>query len=207
MTVSRGQPTTEKMEERVRRLVTCVKDYAPQVVMKYLDFGCGNGRVALAVCQAVRPRRSHGHDLHRRRKPTGDFDLVTCFDVLEHTRPGEDIVAEIADFLAPGGLLIATVPNRWWIFETHARPPFNRLPFFNWGPWRHLLTRRVGRNVPAYTASEAVAAFNRCGIRVVDHFYMGAPMDMFPPLRGRLPLSTRWPCLAVDIVIVARRAE
>jgi SAM-dependent methyltransferase len=43
--------------------------------------------------------------------PTGGFDVVTAFDVLEHLPRIEEDVAYIRALLRPGGLLFASVPN------------------------------------------------------------------------------------------------
>ena len=42
----------------------------------------------------------------------GQFDLVTCLEVLEHVADKEVFLAELARHLAPGGLMILSTPNR-----------------------------------------------------------------------------------------------
>ena len=42
----------------------------------------------------------------------GQFDLVTCMEVLEHVADKPTFVAGLAASLAPGGLLIVSTPNR-----------------------------------------------------------------------------------------------
>ena len=42
----------------------------------------------------------------------GQFDLVTCMEVLEHVADKSAFVAALAASLAPGGLLILSTPNR-----------------------------------------------------------------------------------------------
>ena len=42
----------------------------------------------------------------------GQFDLVTCMEVLEHVADKPAFVAALAGSLAPGGLLILSTPNR-----------------------------------------------------------------------------------------------
>ena len=42
----------------------------------------------------------------------GQFDLVTCMEVLEHVADKPAFVAALAASLAPGGLLILSTPNR-----------------------------------------------------------------------------------------------
>ena len=42
----------------------------------------------------------------------GQFDLVTCLEVIEHVADKPAFVAELARHLAPGGLMVLSTPNR-----------------------------------------------------------------------------------------------
>lgn len=42
----------------------------------------------------------------------GQFDLVTCLEVIEHVADKRAFLAELASHLAPGGLMILSTPNR-----------------------------------------------------------------------------------------------
>jgi len=42
----------------------------------------------------------------------GEFDLVTCFEVLEHVADKTAFAAELARHLAPDGLMVLSTPNR-----------------------------------------------------------------------------------------------
>ena len=42
----------------------------------------------------------------------GQFDLVTCLEVIEHVADKRAFIADIAARLAPGGLLVMSTPNR-----------------------------------------------------------------------------------------------
>lgn len=42
----------------------------------------------------------------------GTFDLVVCFEVIEHLEGRDDAIAELARVLAPGGILAISSPNR-----------------------------------------------------------------------------------------------
>ncbi len=44
--------------------------------------------------------------------PDDAFDLVTCFEVIEHVTEQREVVAEVARVLAPGGVLIISTPMR-----------------------------------------------------------------------------------------------
>lgn len=42
----------------------------------------------------------------------GTFDLVTCLEVIEHVADKRAFLKDVADRLAPGGLLVMSTPNR-----------------------------------------------------------------------------------------------
>lgn len=94
--------------------------------LRVLDYGAGNGRFAENL-------RAQGwvdvvsydpfHPEHARR-PSGHFDLVTCFETIEHSPRPRQTFAEIADHLAEDGAIFFTTlvqpPNiiaidaDWW---------------------------------------------------------------------------------------------
>lgn len=47
------------------------------------------------------------------------YDVIGAFDVVEHMRDDAGAIAWIHDHLAPGGLLVATVPAYDWLFSAH----------------------------------------------------------------------------------------
>jgi SAM-dependent methyltransferase len=55
--------------------------------------------------------------------PPGSFDVITCFDVLEHVYGPREILARVLELLKPGGVFFITLPNiRSWearIFGTY----------------------------------------------------------------------------------------
>lgn len=59
--------------------------------------------------------------------PTGCFDLVAAFDVVEHVEDDDRVFAELTRVLTPGGHLVFSVPlhpARWTVFDDcvgHAR--------------------------------------------------------------------------------------
>ena len=57
------------------------------------------------------------------------FDLVICWDVVEHVQNPERLVAEIGRVLRPGGRALLTVINRYAF-----RDPHYHLPLLNWLP-------------------------------------------------------------------------
>lgn len=57
------------------------------------------------------------------------FDLVICWDVVEHVQDPERLLAELARVLRPGGRALLTVINRYAF-----RDPHYHLPLLNWLP-------------------------------------------------------------------------
>ncbi len=122
-----------------------------------LDLGAGMGGLSVAMlrewggdglrvaamdynadyCRIARLRgRRYGLDLpivvaagEHLPYPSGFFDAVVCLDVLEHVADAPTVLREIHRVLRPGGVALATVPNR------HAwRDPHYHLPAINWLP-------------------------------------------------------------------------
>lgn len=47
------------------------------------------------------------------------FDLICLFDVLEHIEEASPTLAELRKHLAPGGLILVTVPAYRWLWSAH----------------------------------------------------------------------------------------
>lgn len=47
------------------------------------------------------------------------FDLICLFDVLEHVERDREALCTLRERLAPGGLLIITVPAYQWLYSSH----------------------------------------------------------------------------------------
>ena len=47
------------------------------------------------------------------------FDLVACFDVIEHVPDDAGAVARLGDYLQPGGFMVTTVPACPWMWSDH----------------------------------------------------------------------------------------
>ena len=136
-----------------------------------LDLGCSDGY--LGEILARRGYRVTGVDLPRERRdrfprsvrlveadldegvpPLGErFDFIVCADVLEHLREPEARLLELRRMLAPGGRLLASLPNsghawfRWNVllgrFPQDDRGLFDRthLHFYTWRGWVELFAR------------------------------------------------------------------
>jgi SAM-dependent methyltransferase len=81
----------------------------------------------------------------------GGFDVIMCADVLEHVRRPDQLLRQLRSAMAPGGFLIASLPNsghlyfRWNVllgrFPQQERGLFDRthLRFYTWRGWVELL--------------------------------------------------------------------
>ncbi|HEX5025419.1 MAG TPA: methyltransferase domain-containing protein, partial [Agriterribacter sp.] len=144
---------------------------------------------------------------------TQQFDRITSFEVIEHLRD-ENNISIFRDFLKDDGLLAVSVPNKWWIFETHGAKlpllPWNRVPFFSWLP-RSLHERWA--NARIYTKSRIIDLLERNGFEVINTEYVMAPMDVLK--EGRLKRflvknffesdTTKIPFKSTAILVIARK--
>jgi len=108
------------------------------------------------------------------------FDRIISFEVIEHLR-SENSVKFYYDNLKEGGLAIFSVPNKWWIFETHGAKlpflPWNRVPFFSWLPKR---IHKKFANARIYTKKRIVKLLEEHRFTVLSAEYIMAPMDVLP---------------------------
>jgi len=88
----------------------------------------------------------------------GSFDCIVCADVLEHLRAPERALAVLRRYLAPGGVLIASIPN-----VRHASVV---LPLLVEGRWQYRDEGILDRtHLRFFTAAEIVALFEGAGFR------------------------------------------
>lgn len=83
----------------------------------------------------------------------GRFDFIVLADLLEHLRHPLDFLREVRPLLAPGGAVLASLPNSGHLyfrmvvlagrFPAHDRGLFDRthLHYFTWDSWRELFAR------------------------------------------------------------------
>ena len=222
--------------ERRRRLVGPL---LPPHAGHLVDFGCGNGAQTLLfrdrfdsltgldivpgqVAAFTAAAQALGVAARARALLTGDgplplpdacADVVTSFTVLEHVADERHALGELRRVLRPGGLLVLSVPNRWWVFETHGADlpllPWNRVPLVGWWPKRLHDRWARARN---YRRRELEALLRECGFAPERTLRITAPLDVLP--EGRLrrwaratlfrPDATRCPWLATEILVAAR---
>jgi 2-polyprenyl-3-methyl-5-hydroxy-6-metoxy-1,4-benzoquinol methylase len=232
-----GKPADEE-DRIVTRRIEILQEYKNFFCKDctLLEIGCGNGatvsRLASLFTKAV------GIDLYDYAKAfertrekyratnsqfeqvdlesgsyVGQYDRIISFEVIEHFKT-EATVAKFYSLLKPGGMAAISVPNKWWIFETHgARLPllqWNRVPFFSWLPTP--IHERYA-NARIYTRGRIISLMKRSGFSVIDTRYITAPMDVLKdgPLKRFLLKyvfghnTTRIPMLSTSIFILVQK--
>ena len=224
------------LDRRFRLLSKYVPDHA--VKNRILDYGCGNGAQTMLVaksgvridaldvseeqCQLTEENLKSFknvnvmlYDGNVAPFDANTFDFVYSFEVLEHTQDDRKSVEDIYRILKPGGCFLFTVPNKWWIFETHgANLPYlrwNRVPFFSWLP--SCLHSRWAR-ARIYTKSGIVRLMKNTGFEIKRLSYITAPLDAlrFKPVRYFLRATlfstdeTPIPFMATAIMCVCYKA-
>lgn len=130
-----------------RRVLTAELDRLPLAPgARLLDAGCGSGRTLDLLTRygsasgvdlspmAVAAASERGHPDVREAAveelpfDDGTFDVVTCLDVVEHTRDDRATLAELLRVTRPGGLLLVTVPAypSLWSYHDVANLHFRR---------------------------------------------------------------------------------
>jgi 2-polyprenyl-6-hydroxyphenyl methylase/3-demethylubiquinone-9 3-methyltransferase len=138
-----------------------------------LDYGGGGGLLA-ARLQEANFKRAETYDIHSpaySRRPTGRFDLVTCFEVFEHEHEPHRLAASLDELVDQAGAVlfstllqpaeIERIGLSWWYvgprnghISIYSRGALNLLLLqhdFNWGsfgPGVHM----AWRGAPAFAA-------------------------------------------------------
>jgi len=220
--------------QRRVRLVKQIKDFTGKTLV---DIGCGNGASILMLadqmseCTGLDIEASHKSVFEKYReqlsitncefqvfniekeKLNKQFDRLISFEVIEHLED-EKNVKYFYEALKPGGIAAITVPNKWWIFETHGAKlpllPWNRVPFFSWLP-RPIHEKYA--NARIYTKKRIKKLLTSIGFEVEQIKYITAPLDVLPDGFVKKSLqkfifkndTTSIPFLSTSIFIVARK--
>ncbi|TAD98518.1 MAG: class I SAM-dependent methyltransferase [Bacteroidetes bacterium] len=167
-----------------------------------VDVGCGNGASMFLLsdqmnsCTGLELFENHRQEFNniRTHKNTrncefihidiekqnfeSQFDRLICFEVIEHFAD-EKNVQKLYNLLKKGGKAAISVPNKWWIFETHgAKLPllkWNRVPFFSWLPTK---IHEKYANARIYTQKRIQDLLQNVGFQIVDTQYITAPLDV-----------------------------
>jgi 2-polyprenyl-3-methyl-5-hydroxy-6-metoxy-1,4-benzoquinol methylase len=225
----------------VWRRIDLVKAY-PGFLDSNLDMveiGCGNGNTAVPMAKHFKSVMGleyasvHAQEFEALRAAQGAenaafgvwdimakpyepaADRLVSFEVIEHL-PSDDGVANYAKSLKVGGIAAISVPNKWWIFETHGAKlpllPWNRVPFFSWLP-RPLHERWAHARI--YTKQRICSLLGQHGFEIEKVEYIMAPMDVIKwgPLQRFLRRwvfnshTTKIPFKAVSILVFCKRVR
>lgn len=232
----RGRPADfkDKIIGRRIRLVKRIPKFTGND-LDLIDIGCGNGASMFMLsdsfrsCDGIEIEERHKEEFEQYKKahegfncsfkifdiensiPSKTYDRLISFEVIEHLTD-DHFVLNFYKTLKPGGVAAITVPNKWWIFETHGASlpllPWNRVPFFSWLP-RPLHERWA--NARIYTKKRIRKVLEEAGFRVASIEYVTAPMDVLKDgwLKSWLVKyifkndTTRIPFLATSLFITA----
>ena len=129
MMAERNQRTKASDRERFGRYFDMLKPCVSRLsgAPRYLDLGCGVGHsVELSTelgwhslgielhCVAVDTARANGRNVVRPSDaPQGqEFDVISLFETLEHITDPDAVMSGLVSALAPGGIVMMTMPHR-----------------------------------------------------------------------------------------------
>lgn len=170
-----------------------------------VDVGCGNGASAFFLAPdfkyvlGIDIWEEHGKTFNAYKAHAGitnadflkldleaesydqQFDRLISFEVIEHLNDDSN-VKSFFDLVKPGGQIAISVPNKWWIFETHGAKlpllPWNRVPFFSWLPTP---IHERWANARIYTPARITKVLEDAGFKVQSVKNITAPLDVLPP--------------------------
>lgn len=235
-----GKPATDD-DRIISRRIEVLDDYPPFFgnTLSCIEVGCGTGatiaRVAGRFGKTIgvdiydyaaafeQQQQRYGSveaefrkmDLEQELPQDAPFDRLISFEVIEHLKD-EHSVAAYNQVLKPGGYAAITVPNKWWIFETHGAKlpllPWNRVPFFSWLP-RPIHERYA--NARIYTRKRITRLLEKHGFEIVVQRYITAPLDVLK--EGRLKRfliryifrgnTTSIPFFSTAIFVIAKKVK
>jgi hypothetical protein len=143
------------LHDTMRRLAGTLREMAPGAVPTWLDYGCGKGEFIAQITALGLFTSITGHDPAVgcfSTRPSAQFDLVTCLDVLDIVEPQclDAVLADVAQFT-----------SRLALFDCLTRPkPESGLrphaPFY----WTMVVARRL-HVVETWTAFPGIHGFER----------------------------------------------
>ncbi len=119
--------------------------------------------------------------------PSGSFDIVVAFEVIEHLENWRGFLAEIERVLAPAGQLIVSTPNRLYYAETRSEPNLYHVHEFDYQEFQSEL-RKFFPHVTVFSQNHSNAItftpLNVQGVRTImesnpakpeeAHFFLAA---------------------------------
>ena len=233
-----GRPADfeDRIVQRRLRLVEQIPGFTG-TDLSLLDIGCGNGASMFGLsskmkyCLGLEITDEHLSEFNtfkeknnisnceckildiEKNDPPMQFDRIISFEVIEHLEH-EKGVEFYYKALKQEGVLAISVPNKWWIFETHGAKlpllPWNRVPFFSWLP-RSIHEKYA--NARIYTKKRIVELLEKYGFTKISVDYITAPMDVLP--KGKFKEfvikhlfntdTTKIPFKSTSIFVVAKK--
>lgn len=125
--------------------------------------------------------------------PAASFDLVLSTEVIEHTANPRLAVAELARVLAPGGLLVLTVPNQLWRPAIVLANALHLRLYEGHENWVHYGELR------AWIEAEGLVIERQEGFNLLPHaWFCRPPFDFLDRIHWLHPFM-------INIAVVARR--
>lgn len=166
----------KRHDQRARRLFARVRELLglnPGSSFRVLDVGCSSGALLLSAkkegieAEGVEPARRAAETaraagltvfagtLQEARYPAERFQAVTMMEVIEHLRQPIDVVKEIWNILAPGGILVIGTGNAdsWTVSVMRER-------------WDYFHMERYGGHISFFTPRSLERLAGRCGFRI-----------------------------------------
>lgn len=124
-------------KSRNKLLIWAIKKYCPNF-QSLLEIGCGTGFVLSGISKKFPYSTLFGSEIFiaglgfaAARLPSAkfmqmdarsipfenEFDVIGAFDVLEHIKEDQDVLAQICTALKPEGLILLTVPQHPWLWS------------------------------------------------------------------------------------------
>ena len=205
--------------------------------LELLEIGCGNGASMLLIAnhmksclgieifegnkeefQTIKNKLNVNncefkiHDIEK-ESLSKQFDRIISFEVIEHLKDEKNIKSYY-ELLKDDGIAAISVPNKWWIFETHGARlpllPWNRVPLFSWLPKP---IHEKFANARIYTRARIKKLLEDAGFKVKSMEYITAPLDVLK--EGKLKTfllknifkgeTTKVPFLSTSIFIVVEK--
>lgn len=222
---------------RAEMIVWALRTYAPDA-SKFLEVGCGTGGVLAHLERAFPAMHLIGsealmpglHAAHRRLSRTAlmqcdatrlpfvdEFDAIGAFDVIEHIKDDRSMIRGMAAALAPGGVVLITVPQHPFLYgpadvaarhERRYTAAGLRAALRASGLTVECLTSFVSLLFPAMAAVRLAAKYRAGAYDSAEEFKIGSLNGVFLRVmaaeRWSIRRGLRWP-FGGSLLAVARK--
>jgi 2-polyprenyl-3-methyl-5-hydroxy-6-metoxy-1,4-benzoquinol methylase len=197
--LTRERPNSQRNRKRLRQLLL------QKTGGRLLEIGCGKGGflslaeqhfdvegmdISQSVINRIKPHfgsRVNVYNIEQQPLPSGEFDVVAVFNVLEHLRQPGQVVDKLFRSLANGGILFGSVPNNFGLvggLSTRLSNFFDRTHIATFSPaaWNRIFHQ---------------AGFSK--IRFFGEITIGPNVSQY--CQGRL-----WPYLSFNLMFLCSKA-